>query len=160
MADNPTTAPANRGVAPVVWPWRTRRDTQIQPGSTAPAAATVLTKSAVMVVAGAVLYGWFERQWMGVLVWGLAAVVCGSGFLMPAVFDALDRFGTGLGKVVGQLLTWGLLAPLYYLFFLPMHLILKLRRKDPLRRRLHTGEPTYWLPHKPVTDRSLYRKQF
>ena len=70
------------------------------------------------------------------------------------------HFGFGWQAAGMLLLTWGLLAPFYYLCFFPMHLALKIRGKDPLHRQVPTAEPTYWTPRKPVADLTQYRKQF
>ncbi|MDD2521093.1 MAG: hypothetical protein PHR34_09090 [Kiritimatiellae bacterium] len=83
-----------------------------------------------------------------------------SGFFIPPVFRAIERFGQWLGRAVGVLLTWGLLAPFYYIVFFPMHLAQKLGGKDPLQRRLHTSDATYWTPRPPVRNLAQYRKQF
>ena len=147
-------------VSSVVWPWREKDAAKSAPQKTSPAAATVLLQAGIMAVIGTALYWWLEHHLMGRIVWGLAAVVLVSGFFIPPVFAAIERFGQALGRWVGAILTWGLLAPFYYLFFLPANLALKIRGKDPLCRRFPSSEPTYWTPRKPVTDAAQYRKQF
>ena len=150
----------NNNVLSVVWPWREQSAGAAKPKQTGPSRTAVVTQTAVMAAIGALVYGWLDHPAMGIAVWGLAAVVLVSGFFLPPVFAAIERFGKLLGKWVGALLTWGLLAPFYYLCFFPMHLALKLRGKDPLQRRCPTDQPTYWTPRKPLADLSQYRKQF
>lgn len=147
-------------VSSVVWPWREKEAGKEQPKKTGPAAGAVLLQSAVMAAIGAGLFWGLGHRTMGVVVWSLAGIVLVSGFFIPPVFAAIERFGQWLGKAVGTILTWGLLAPFYYIVFLPMHLIQKITGKDPLQRRLHTGDPTYWTPRPPVRNLAQYRKQF
>ncbi len=113
-----------------------------------------------MALIGAALYAWLGHRVMGYIVWTLAAIVLVSGLFIPPVFAAIERFGRWLGKWVGEGLTWGLLTPFFYLCFCPMRLGLILKGKDPLQRRLHTGDPSYWVERKPTADISQYRKQF
>ena len=147
-------------VSSVVWPWRERDAARAAPQKTGPAASAVLLQVGIMAAIGAGLYVWLDHRVMGIVVWSLAGVVLVSGFFIPPVFAAIERFGQWLGKAVGAILTWGLLAPFYYLCFFPMHLVLKLKGTDPLHRQIHTQEPTYWTPRKPVRNVAQYRKQF
>lgn len=147
-------------VSSVVWPWRERNAAQPAPKPTGPAASAVLLQVGIMAAIGAGLFWWLDHRTMGLVVWSLAAVVLVSGFFIPPVFAAIERFGQRLAKWVGAILTWGLLAPFYYLCFFPMHLVLKLKGKDPLHRQIHTDEPTYWTPRKPIRNVAQYRKQF
>lgn len=113
-----------------------------------------------MAVIGAFLFWRLGHRTMGFVVWSFSGVVLVSGLFIPPVFSAIERFGKRLGQRVGEVLTWVLLTPFYYLCFFPMHLALKLKGKDPLHRQIHTAEPTYWTSRKPVGDVSRYRKQF
>lgn len=113
-----------------------------------------------MAAIGAGLFWGLEHRAMGAVVWGFAVLVLVSGFFVPPVFAALERFGKKLGKGVGVLLTWALLAPFFYLCFVPLRLLQKIGGKDPLQRRFPTDEPTYWIPRKPVPKVDQYRKQF
>lgn len=147
-------------VSSVVWPWREKDAAKSAPQKTGPAASTVLLQAGIMAVIGALVYWKLDHRAMGLAVWILAAIVLVSGFFIPPVFKAIERFGQALGRWVGALLTWGLLVPFFYLFFLPANLVMKIRGKDPLCRRCPSNEPTYWTPRKPVTDAAQYRKQF
>lgn len=117
-------------------------------------------QAAVMAALGSGLFWWLGHRIMGIVAWGLAGIVLISGFFIPSFFAAIERFGKRLGARSGEILTWGLLAPFYYLCFFPMHLVLKLKGKDPLHRQFRADLPTYWVPHKPIQDPSRYRKQF
>ena len=147
-------------VLSVVWPWREKAPGTATPTKSGPSPIAILVQTTLMTAIGAWLFWRLEHHVMGIVAWSLAAVVLVSGFFIPPLFAALERFGKLLGQWVGAMLTWVLLAPFYYLCFVPMHLALKIRGKDPLQRQIPTTEPTYWIPRKPVTDLSQYRKQF
>lgn len=147
-------------VSLIVWPWRDPPVAKAGTGAGKPSRKAAVLQATVMTAIGSLLFWWLGHRAMGIIVWCLAAVVLVSGLFIAPVFAAIERFGGWLGKWVGEILTWGLLTPFYYLCFAPMHFVLKLRGKDPLCRRMHTGEITYWVPRHPVNDLSRYRKQF
>lgn len=148
---------ADKAVASVVWNWR---GASASPPVAAPTAGAALKQAAGMGIVGAGLYFWLEHRAMGIVVWSLAGVVLAAGLFLPPVFAAIERFGRGLGKGVGVVLTWGLLAPFYYLCFGSLRLAQKIGGKDPLCRKFPSDEPTYWIPRKPVRNVAQYRKQF
>jgi|LSQX01.3.fsa_nt_gb hypothetical protein len=150
----------NKSVTSIVWPWREKAVEPEKAGRQRPKASSVLIQVAVTATIGAALYFWLKYTVMALVVWSVAGVVLVSGFFVPPVFRAIERLGQWLGWLVGTILTWGLLAPFYYLVFLPMHLAQRVRGKDPLARSLHTGAPTYWSPRAPVPDPAQYKKQF
>ena len=150
----------NQSVLSVAWPWRERVSGEAKSPAKSPSKIAVLAQSIFMAAIGAFLFWKLGKHVMGIIAWGLAAVVLVSGFFIPPLFAAIERFGKLLGKWVGVSLTWGLLTPFYYLCLSPMHLALIIRGKDPLQRQFPTREPTYWASRKPVSDLSQYRKQF
>ena len=150
----------SNSVYSVVWPWREKMADRPAVKKVENPRKNAAIQAAVMVVIGFLIYRWLGHKTMGMIVWGLATVVLVSGFFIPPVFFAIERFGKWLGKWVGEGLTWGLLTPFYYLCFFPANMMLKLKGKDPLHREFPTNEPTYWIPRKPVKDVSQYRKQF
>ena len=147
-------------VSSVVWPWREKEASKAATQKTGPAATTVLLQAGIMAVIGALVYWKLAHHAMGLAVWALAAIVLVSGFCIPPVFAAIERFGQALGRWVGAILSWGLLVPFYYLAFFPANVVMKFQGKDPLHRQFPSQEPTYWTPRKPVTDAAQYRKQF
>lgn len=150
----------NQTVASIVWPWRDHLATKAGPAKSGPSPKAAVIQAGVMAAIGALAYLWLGHRIMGGVVWSLAAVVLVSGLFIPSAFAAIERFGKRLGQWVGTGLTWGLLAPFYYVCFVPLHVLQKISGKDPLRRRFPTDEPSYWVPRSPVKDASQYRKQF
>jgi len=148
-------------VSSIVWPWRN------PPGGTGatgkgakPSRKAAVLQAAVMTAVGSLLFWWLGHRAMGIIVWGLAAFVLVSGLFVPPVFAAIERSGRWLGKWVGDALTWGLLVPFYYICFIPLRLAFKLKGVDPLCRRIHTDDRTYWTARRPARDPLQYRKQF
>lgn len=141
-----------------VWPWRNPPAGARPAGPVAPARSAVLLQVLVMAAVGGVLYRWHPAG--SFAVWILAGAVLVSGLFFPKVFRALELAGKRLGQWVGTALTWLLLAPFFYLCFVPARLFLRLRGKDPLQRRFPGREASYWTLRKPVTEPAQYRRQF
>ncbi len=59
-------------------------------------------------------------------------------------YAALERAVATLGRLIGTLLTWLLLAPVFYLFFTPFGLLFRRGRRDPMKRALEPDAKTYW----------------
>lgn len=94
------------------------------------------------------------------ILFGIAALLLVSGFLIPALFRGIERAGQAFGRIVSTALTWILLVPVFLLIFVPGRVILKLRGEDPLCRQFPTGAATYWTPRKAVADVSEYKRQY
>ncbi len=150
---------SNAKVYEVVWPWRTGGKPAVakQP---MPAKTKAVIQAVVMAVVGLFLYKVLGHHTAGKVVWALAVVVLVSGLFIPPVFKAIEHFGALLGKWVGTGLTWGLLAPFYYVVFSLGRLFLTLTGKDLLCCKFPTQEATYWTPHKARRNLDQYGKQF
>lgn len=103
---------------------------------------------------------WIGHTHMATVVLTIGGVFLISGLFIPPVFNALERLNQTLGWGVAVALTWILLTPVYWLIFTPGRIVLRLSRRDPMRRAWPTREPTYWTPHPPVRDPGQYKKQF
>ena len=144
----------------VVWPWREKENHQLHTQHHAPTKLSAATQTVVMAAIGAWLFWKVDNRVLGIVTWSLASIILTSAFFCPPAYTRLNQFGKGIGKWVGILLTWGLLAPFYFLCFLPLHLAQIIRRKDPLSRPCPTTQSTYWVPHKPISNPAQYTKQF
>lgn len=143
-------------VSAACWRW--------QDPAKAPKTEPVHRRAAVQAVVAAVVAGLFAFVFKAPAV---ATVVCAvalflllAGFFAPPVFRAVDRAFQAFGVVVGTALTWLLLVPFFYLFFIPARLILAARGIDPMKRRFPGSEATFWTPHRPRAGHDDYRKQF
>lgn len=113
----------------------------------------------VMALVGYLIFRFFDHLTGPVIIWTLAGVVLAGGWFAPPLFHGLERFGLWLAKGVAIGLNWGLLTPFFFLCFVPGRLILKLKGYDPMERKFPDDAPSFWIPRKPITDFSQYRKQ-
>jgi hypothetical protein len=76
---------------------------------------------------------------------GAAAIVLFAALASPrGLYALLDRMTRAIGRRIGRALTWLLLVPLFYLFFLPFGLLFRRGRRDRLKRYFDSEAPTYW----------------
>jgi len=73
---------------------------------------------------------------------------------------AVVRVFRALARATRVALTWGALAPFYYLCFVPGRLILALRGRDPLRRAFPAPGASCWDARGPAPKPARYRKPF
>ena len=94
------------------------------------------------------------------LVWtaggGLAAVYLVAPPLRRWIFLGWVYAAFPIGWTVSHLV----LAAIYYLVFMPIGLVLRLTKGDPLERRLDRSASTYWTPHTPSRDVRRYFRQY
>ena len=147
----------------VIWRWR-QEDTAGNRARRAREAAAARKRGFLGVVIGfaaaAVIHHF--RPVAGFVVAAVALLfflvaVAAPLTLYPKVTALLDRFA----HAVGTTLTWVLMTLLYYLFFLPVGLLLKAGHKLAITTRFDRALPTYWSP---ADERQrapeAYRKQF
>jgi hypothetical protein len=124
-----------------------------------PALSSVLIQTVVPAAVGLVFF-LVGKLLAAKVLWGVSGVLLISGLFIPPVFNRIEQFGRWFGKWAGQVITWVLLVPVFYLVFVPGRLILKARGIDPMCRKFPTDAPTYWVPRKPVTNLEEYKRQF
>ena len=97
---------------------------------------------------------------MGALAWwhgkatapwltGLAALFGAVTLLRPALLHPLNRAWMALAYVLNRVVSPIVLGILYYGMITPIGWIMRLRGRDPMRRRLEPAAATYWLPRQP-----------
>lgn len=88
------------------------------------------------------------------LIWGnelrvWAAVVSGAFFLTSLIFPSwltpLNRLWAKFGLVMHKITNPLLMGLIFFLTVLPTGLILRLLRKDPMRRKFLPNEDSYWI---------------
>lgn len=149
--------------AAVVWDWQGKatRSASSAGGSAARARRKGLVQAAVSALLGATLFA-FWSQAIGTVVLTIASIVGLSALVSPlGLYAAIERLLLWLGHATGRLLTWLLLAPVFYGFFVPFGLLLRRGRRDRLKRRLDPDAPSYWEAHAGLTAASSsYEKQY
>ena len=137
----------------VVWDWRSR----IEAPAPAPLAATRAKGFAqAFGVAGVgVLIHMFWSTAIATVVFGIASIIFLAAALSPTgVYLGIQRLIAALGGITGVILTWALLTPLFYLFFLPFGRLMRRGRRDRMRRILEPDADSYWEPHSGSTASS------
>lgn len=139
------------------WQWNAPSDAQAPESSIRRRAAI---QFGIMITIAVLLGALLHHRIMACVVLGLAFVVLLSGFFMAPVFRGIERFGRMLATVVTVALTWLLLVPFFYIFFMPAGLILRLRGKDPLHRAWEQERQSYWIDRPAVSDSRYYTRQY
>lgn len=133
--------PGKPEAAAAIWDWRAARDDR---AVVARARKTALVRFAIASLAGGTLF-YFGRAAVASVAWSAGALTLLLALASPLrAYAAVDRAVTRVGEWVGGVLTWILLAPVFYLFFTPFGLLLRRGARDPMKRRFDSGLATYW----------------
>jgi hypothetical protein len=87
----------------------------------------------------------FVSPTIGRIVMGIAGFILLSALVSPTVvYAGIEKLFDSLGHLLGRGMTWLLMVPLFYLFFLPFGLLFRRGRRDRLRRYSERDAATYW----------------
>jgi hypothetical protein len=147
----------NRQAALSVWPWRETPDLQANARRQTQRHGAI--RALVGLVAAGALLALGQR--------GLAGVAAAVGLttLLLALFSPdrayplLQRGLARFGLVVGQLVTFLVLAPLYWLVLTPFGLLTRHGKRDPLHRAWSADARSYWTPRVAIADPDARRKR-
>ena len=92
--------------------------------------------------------------------WAVVGATLGAMVLLAPRGDAIYTFWLEAAQPIGMVISGLLLALTYYGVFLPIGLIMRTIRKDPLGLQYDRAASTYWIKHEPVTDAERYFRQF
>lgn len=134
-------------VTETVWPWRDREQKKACALARRRQHRLLLQVTIALAAGALMLILNFRRT--GTIAICVGTVIFIIGILVPRLYDAIDRAVMLAARAVGQVLTWVMLVPFFYLCFLPGRLILMARGKDPMLRKCPSGEATYWVPRPP-----------
>jgi hypothetical protein len=128
-----------------IWNWR---DPQAQGPPPAPAGKVRIRGSiqaAIVAAIGILLLLWLGLRTVGFVMLGAAAIVFLAALASPrGLYAVLDGLARAIGRRIGRALTWLLLVPLFYLFFLPFGLLFRRGKRDRLKRYFDGEAATYW----------------
>lgn len=120
-----------------------------------------LVRAAVASCAAALLYGWGHAPLATVaaivaLFTATLAVTSPSGG-----YRGLERGLARLSNVVGRVVAWLVLLPVFFGFFVPFGLLFRRGSRDSMKRSFEPQSTTYWQAHRPPPDRpDRSRSQF
>ncbi|WP_437963548.1 hypothetical protein WMF04_27905 [Sorangium sp. So ce260] len=138
----PTNAPQQR--ADAIWNFGAESTAHSEParGSRLRRQGVVRSLLALTVAVVAHLLHWQVVSWVAGAVGGItlfAALVSPAG-LYAGIERGLEKFA----GVVGEVVTWLVMVPVFYLVFLPFGLAARRGKKDPLKRFYEREAPSYW----------------
>lgn len=104
--------------------------------------------------------GWFffgaVLGWALIVAGGFAAVA----LVTPGVLLPFNRLWGVLSRKLGRIVNFVLLGLFFYLFFLPLGLIIRLIGRDPMHRTPDPKAKTYWTRVTRHTDKFTLRDMF
>jgi hypothetical protein len=117
------------------------------------------TIAAALCVIGCWLW-WKESQWP-VYLFIAAGVLLLPAMFFPGLLKPFHRLWMTLGLCMGWVVTGVLMIVLFYLVVTPLGLLMKLRGRDPLKRRFDRETGSYWIPRDAgAADKKNYERQF
>ena len=147
-------------VSAVVWRWQ---DPPAEKASRHNRKDDVIKGLVGLAIGGsAAAYLYFKKEHVvaATVVASISGTISCCALFIPPAFAKIDAFFNRGAHYVGQFLAYVLLVPLFYLFFVPAHLLMAMTGKDKLKLKYPSKQPTFWEPRPKVEDTTYYRKQF
>jgi len=146
-------------IAGPAWKWRYQRN---QPAVSRKHSRLVkLVFQSIIAFSVAALFAFiFHRVLFAYIVAGIGLLLLICGLFIPKLYSAFERIIGIFAFGVGQVLTWLLLVPFYYLCFLPARIILLLSKRDPMKRAWDSSAPTYWNEKRDIQSNDRMTKQY
>jgi len=140
-------------VIQVVWDWRQGQ---------AAAPRRLLLRMLILCVglAVAALAWWLRHAAAAAVVASLAVAIFLLSLILPKLYARLEAALLYLSHLVGLVLGWLFLTPIFYLCFTAGRLIHLLLRNDPMQRRLSPEAASYWQDKPQDSDPERYRRQY
>ena len=111
-------------------------------------------------IAGGVAWYGGGTAWVPMAIWTAAIGVPLLGWWMPGFMRVVYLGMTYASFPVGFVVSWSLLAAVFYLVLTPIGLVMRLFGYDPMDRRFDRRATSYWAPRKPSGDVERYFQQF
>lgn len=103
-------------------------------------------------VGGGLLWARLPSAWPALLAWGAGGLCAAALVLVPAARRPILTAVRRVTAPVGWLVSWLLLAAVYFALVTPLGWALRLAGRDPLRRRYRPDASSYWSDHVPDDD--------
>lgn len=108
-----------------------------------------LTSGAVVAGLFGLLLPWLFGHQMPVWPWPVAGVLCVWALTAPSSLRPVYRGWMAIGHVLGIVNTRIVLAILFFVVFVPVALVFKVARHDPMARAIDKRTATYRTPSRP-----------
>jgi len=92
--------------------------------------------------------------------WTIAALVPAVGFLWPSALRIVYLLSAYITFPIGFVVSFVILAMVYYLVLTPIGLVMRLTGYDPMQRRFNRDAKTYWTPREQDESTEQYFRQF
>jgi uncharacterized protein involved in cysteine biosynthesis len=102
----------------------------------------LVTGLIVVLLFGALLPWIFDHGWP-YWPWYIAGVLWVLALVAPGILDPVYHAWMRFGMVLGWINTRLILGLVFYVLFTPIHFVLFLLRKDPMRRRMEPASDSY-----------------
>ena len=148
----------------VIWPWQLPSEGDDLAVQSRRRSARV--HGTVQALIGAAIGGlvyWMLSGTVAIIAWCIAFVVALAAWLSPVgVYAAIQRGIHVVAHAVGRILTVVLMAPIYFLFFLPFRVLLRTGPRDRMKRTFpDVRMDSFWVVRdKPRPHRDSYQRQF
>ena len=118
-----------------------------------------LTVGGALLVFGAIR-SYFHFGNFALVLFGVGGVLSVGGIMFPAALRPVEKAWMAMAEALAFVNTRIILTIFFYLIFTPIGLVLRMF-KDPLNRKLHDGNMSYWIRRQPKpADAALYQRQF
>jgi len=92
--------------------------------------------------------------------WAIGTLIPAVGLVRPGVLRIVYLLTAYATFPIGFVVSYVILAVLYYLVLTPIGLVLRLTDYDPMQRRFDNSAKTYWSPRKQDDSTERYFRQF
>ena len=97
---------------------------------------------------------------LAVLLWSVATAVPVAGWIVPAFMRIVYLGMAYAGFPIGFVVSYLILAIVYYLVLTPIALVMRLFGHDPMNRLFEEDADTYWCPREQRDSLDSYFRQF
>ncbi len=111
-------------------------------------------------LAGALVWWRSGSLRFATLLWALAVVVPAAYYALPPLRRPMFLGWTYLAFPIGLIVSYLVLAAVYFLVFAPMGLVMRALGYDPLKRAFDPRTASYWIDHRTGSDPSRYFNQY
>jgi TRAP-type C4-dicarboxylate transport system permease small subunit len=111
------------------------------------------------------LVGWlawrrFGSERAALVLWGIGVVLPVIYYAIPGLRRPIYLAWMYLAFPIGLVVSYVVLALVYFAVFAPVGLIMRLVRHDPLQRAFDSARKTYWVEHRTGGPKSRYFSQY
>ena len=108
------------------------------------------------------LFAWlrYEQSQLALVLAAVALVSILVSLVQPRILQPLFVILMVATFPIGIVVSHLLIAAVYYLVITPIGLLLRLGRRDAMKRRFPAGEESYWVERETVEDQGRYFRQF